>query len=235
MTTPQALEQEIAQGLTYKLVSSLFLPAPKWDIPLAKRNDFERQFAASRNQPLDSDTPYVLPHPKVEFLRYLTTEHNVLLHGTVSPRIAALMPRPQHDANGVSVRGVFATSDAIWPMFFALIDRATFTGSMRNGCFVVDGPIEKRFYFFSVNRGWLARNAWSHGTVYVLPRSGFRRTDVTPVYFDEWVSERAVQPIMKIHVTPWDFPFIDHVAGHDEHESIYESWLAYRRRIGKVE
>jgi hypothetical protein len=233
MTTPQALEHEIAQGLTQKLVSSLFLPAPKWDIPLAKRADFERYFTAARNQSMDQDVPYTLPHRKVDFLRYLISEHDVLLHGSAAPRIAALMPRPQHDANGIAVRGVFATADALWPLFFALIDRATFSGSMRNGCFVVDGPIEQRYYFFSVNRSWLARSAWVPGTIYVLPRSGFRRTDLAPVYFDEWVSERPVQPIMKLSVTPQDFPFLPEVAGHEENESIYESWLAYRRRIGQ--
>ncbi len=231
MTTPQALEQALTQGLTQQVVEDLFLPAPKWSIPLSKRQAFEKQFDAARGLNSEYPAPYVLPYPKIEFLRYLITEHDMLLHGTNQSRIAALMPKPQTDFSGAPVRGIFASADAIWPIFFAILDRASFSGSMRNGCFVVDGPIEKRFYFFSVNRTWLAKNAWGAGTIYVLPRSSFKRTDTAPVYFDEWVSERPVQPIMKLQVDPSDFPFLQQVAGHSEEETIYESWLNYKKRV----
>ena len=84
---------------------------------------------------------------------------------------------------------------------------------------------------FSLNSEWLAKNLWTTGTAYALPRDTFRPTDESTVRFDEHVSEAAVRPLFKLTVTPADFPFLSQVAGHDENESIYESWLHYKKRI----
>jgi hypothetical protein len=64
----------------------------------------------------------------------------------------------------------------------------------------------------------------------VLPRAPFRKTSRGVVRFDEWASKEPVQPMMMFPVSPSDFPFLPNVAGHDEEESIYVSWLRFKGR-----
>jgi hypothetical protein len=227
-----ALRDELSGGFTDAVIRRLFLPAPAWRMTDEKRTVFAQllETAPGASSCLMIDTP--LPYPRVEFLRYLVTERGMLLHGSGDAAIDVLQPRPQYDFGGTPVTATFATADAIWPLFFALIPRETFFGSMRNGAFVIDGEIEQRFYFFSVNQEWLAKRLWRLGYIYAVPGETYRRTDTAAIYFDEWVSVSPVQPCVRVAVTPDDFPFLNQVAAHDDAESIYESWLRYRERIG---
>jgi phosphoribosylaminoimidazole-succinocarboxamide synthase len=228
-----ALRDEMAGGgFTPELARRLFLPAPELTLDAAARAHFASLFARGCAQgvaqPLDCDGGY----PKSDFLRYLVQHHDVLLHGTTASDLTELAPRPQGDYNGNPVTAVFASSDGIWPQFFAIIDRLTFDGSMRNGCFVLgDGAAEDRHYFFSVNDDWLRRQCWTTGTIYVLPRATFRPADTSAVRFDEWTSKTAVKPLFKVTIAPDDFPFLSRVSGHSEIESIFDTWLNYKKRV----
>jgi hypothetical protein len=175
---------------------------------------------------------YTLPHPKYFFLKYLL-DRGYILHGTKGSNIDVLEPREQIDWNGNSIQAVFATRDVFWPMYFALLNRSVLTGSLRNGCFLVErAPFqEERFYFFSVNRKSLAADMWSDGFVYILPADRFRPTTSGGVRFDEWASEQPVSVIAKLPVSPADFPFLRRVSGHDENESIFTTWLRYKDRL----
>ncbi len=155
--------------------------------------------------------------------------HPVLLHGSHRTDIQRLDPRAQTDYGGNPISAVFASGDGIWPMFFALIESQQFIGSMRNGCFVTIQ--NERYYFFSVNAIWLAKQLWSPGAIYILPKDGFRQSDTNGIRFDEWINESPIRPLMKLAIEPQDFPFLSQVAGHDEEESIFESWLRYKERI----
>ena len=63
-------------------------------------------------------------------------------------------------------------------MYFSLLDRSALTGSLRNGCFLVEHELSQveRFYFFSVNQENLNSDIWSDGFVYILPADSFRPT-----------------------------------------------------------
>jgi hypothetical protein len=226
-TTAQ-LRAALRNGFTETVLRQLFFQLPPTAPNAKTAATFEQVFrSAQLGRPIELDPAW----QKHAFLRYLLTHHDVLLHGSNRDDIEALTPRPQTDFDGNPTEAVFATGDGVWPIFFAIVDRATFRGSMRNGCFVVDRPAPQRYYFFSVNKDWLAQNAWCNGTVYVLPKTHFRQSDTNPIHFDEWVSQTTVRPLMKLPVSPSDFPFLSRVAGHTERESIFVSWLRYKERV----
>ncbi len=233
MNEVAALKSELQYGFTPAIAARLFLAEPTIALDADTRRSFEAQFEGAASFGLDS--PYGVAHPsaKFEFMRYLSESQQVLWHGSNCADLRELTPRDQYDFNDNPVRAVFATGDAIWSMFFAIVQRASLQGSMRNACLVVRGKPDRRYYFFSLNSDWLTKNPWTTGTAYALPRDTFRPTDASAVRFDEYVSESAVKPHFKLTVTPADFPFLAQVAGHDEHESIYESWLHYKKRIAQ--
>jgi hypothetical protein len=208
----------------------LFLWAPVISLNAHARSQFDRLIANQFQSTPATIIHYTLPHPKYFFLKYLL-DHGYLLHGTKSSNIDVLEPREQIDWNGNSIQAVFATRDIFWPMYFALLNRSALTGSLRNGCFLVErAPFqEERFYFFSVNRENLNMDIWSDGFVYVLPGENFHPTTRGKVRFDEWASERAVPVIAKLPVSRGDFPFLHQVSGHQESESIFTTWLKYKQ------
>ncbi|NJM41637.1 MAG: hypothetical protein HC853_13195 [Anaerolineae bacterium] len=227
-TTAQ-LRAALRHGFTEPVLQQLFvqLPSPKWDDKTVRA--FEQAYRATKQGEVVQLDPSLHKH---EFLRYLVAHHPVLLHGSNHADIDELTPRSQTDFDDNPVNAVFATGDGVWPMFFAIVDQKTFRGSMRNGCFVVDTDAEpQRYYFFSVYKEWLAQNAWCDGTIYVLPKATFRKSDTNGIRFDEWISEVPVQPLMKLPIAPTDFPFLSRVAGHNERESILVSWLRYKKRV----
>jgi hypothetical protein len=210
----------------------LFLWAPMVYLNAHSRNSFDKLIADQFQPGLSGIIDYRFPHAKYVFLSYLL-EKGYLLHGTKSSDIELLEPRVQIDWNGNPIQAVFAAQDAIWPMYFALLDRSALTGSLRNGCFVVERvPFqEERFYFFSVNQENLASDIWSDGFVYVLPGDSFHPTTSGKVRFDEWASEQPVPVAAKLLVSPADFPFLLQVSGHEESESIFTTWLRYKDRL----
>ena len=205
---------------------------PELELDRFQVRAFEHAFQSAADAGGGALVDYCCDYPKADFLRYLVAHKDVLLHGSNRTDIDILLPRRQSDFYGRTMTAVFASGDGVWPIFFAILDDSRFRGSMRNGCFVTadgKGP-DQRFYFFSINREMLEQRPWTDGMVYVLPRAPFRQTSRGAVRFDEWASEEPVQPLARLPVSPEDFPFLPNVAGHDGKESIYTSWLRYRRR-----
>jgi hypothetical protein len=219
-------------AIAVQCFEQLFLWAPAVYLNAHARSRFARLIADQFQSTPAAVIDYSLPHAKYFFLKYLL-DNGYLLHGTKSSNIDVLEPKAQNDWNGHSVRAVFATRDMFWPMYFALLNRSALTGSLRNGCFLVEqAPFqEERFYFFSVNQENLASDIWSDGFVYILPGDSFHPTTSGQVRFDEWASEQAVSVIAKLPVSPADFPFLRQVSGHDEKESIFATWLRYKGRL----
>ncbi|HEY1014340.1 MAG TPA: hypothetical protein VGE07_16625, partial [Herpetosiphonaceae bacterium] len=165
-----------------------------------------------------------LPAPRWPFLAYLAERKPVLLHGSGDPAIAELVPRQSNDVEEFgNRRAVYAASDGIWPLFFAIVDRSHKPTSLLNACFRVATPAGDEhgpFYFFSLNRDVRQREPWREGMVYILPRAGFepkpaRQQDDSTVQIMEWASPEAVAPLAKISVGPADFPFLAEIRGHD--------------------
>lgn len=210
----------------------LFLPAPELTLTDAKIQAFDRLFQSALDVGPGSLIDYQIEFPKHEFLRYLVTRRGVLLHGSNRSDLDTLLPKEQTDWSGKRITAVFATGDGIWPVFFAVLDLSDYRGSLRNGCFVVAPPKGelKRFYFFSINADMLKKAPWIDGTIYILPREPFESTGGGVVRFDEWASPEPVKPLARLPVSPEDFILLPNVTGHDEGESVYISWIKFKRR-----
>ncbi len=210
----------------------LFLWAPVISLNVHAISLFDRLIANQFQSTPAAILDYTLPHPKYFFLKHLL-DRGYLLHGTKSSDLDILEPGKQIDGNGNSMQAVFATRDIFLPMYFALLNRSALTGSLRNGCFLVEqAPFqEERFYFFSVNRENIVSDIWSDGFVFILPGDRFHATTSGKVRFDEWTSEQSVPVVAKLPVSPGDFLFLHQVSGHEESELIFTTWLRYKGRL----
>jgi hypothetical protein len=180
------------------------------------------------NRTLGSDgcptIPFSLPWPKWQFLCHVAEHHDIALHGSSDPNISLFEPRQSNDLNEFgNQKAVYAASDGIWAMFFAIVDRARVT-SITNACVRLaeeTGTLHGPFYVFSVSQSALSHQPWRTGTVYLLPRRTF--SVQAPIAFGSYqvhiaqlASFEPVQPLAKLTVTPEDFPFLMQIRGHDD-------------------
>jgi hypothetical protein len=181
---------------------------------------------------------YQLPYPKQEFLRYLVADRDVVLHGSGNDAIDVFEPTSQTDYFGRVRKAVFAASDGIWPMFFAILDRSRYHGSLRNACYWdIDATGERqKCYAFSINATFLRQRPWREGSIYVLPRATFERVvdhDGSPS--EEWLSTRQVTPLARLAVSPSDFPFLEDVEAHGDERTDRLEELVYQLGTGAQE
>jgi hypothetical protein len=169
--------------------------------------------------------PFDLPAPKWQFLCHLAERHDIALHGSGNPNIAMFEPRQANDLSEFgNQKAVYAASDGIWAMFFAIVDRDQFALSVTNACVrLVDeyGKTHGPYYVFSVSRSALPLQPWRTGTVYLLPRETFAPQAPIPfgsneVQIAQLASSAPVQPLARLTVTPEDFPFLAQIRGHDD-------------------
>lgn len=167
---------------------------------------------------------YTLPWPKWQFLCHIADHHDIALHGSGDPEIALFEPRQANDLNEFgNQKAIYAASDGLWSMFFAIIDRDRLT-SITNACVrLADeaGTLHGPFYVFSVSQSALAIGPWRTGWVYLLPRSTFMTQPPlafgpSQVHIAQLASLEPVQPLAKLMVTPADFPFLMQIRGHDD-------------------
>jgi hypothetical protein len=159
-----------------------------------------------------AEVEYDAAAPKHAFFRHLLERRPVLLHGTGDPSIARFEPRRQTDYDNEWTDAVFATDDAIWPIFFAVVNRPV-VRSLINGCSRRYG---ESHYYFSIGADPRSGESWRSGWVYVLPRETFRLHPSGP----EWLSPVAVRPLARLRVEPGDFPFLRDVVQHTLGESV---------------
>jgi hypothetical protein len=190
----------------------------------AKRQAFAALIEPARRHGDGQPIAYRCPFPKYEFFGYLVTELGYLLHGSRAPDLAVFEPRPASDLYAFSAqRAVYAASDGIWPMVFAIRDRRPHQGTFFNGCSRVvhgDGTFSEPYYHFALAADGLRERPWTTGTIYVLPRETFVphplvHEDGLLVTLEEWASAEAVRPVAKLEVRPDDFPFLDAFWGYD--------------------
>lgn len=168
--------------------------------------------------------PVPLPWPKWQFLCYVADHHDLALHGSGDPNIALFEPRQSSDVNDFgNQKAVYAASDGLWAMFFAIVDRARVM-SITNACIRLEedtGAVHGPLYQFSVSQSALASQPWRTGTVYLLPRKTFTTQPSmalgsSKVHIAQLASRVPVQPLAKLTVTPEDFPFLLQIRGHDD-------------------
>lgn len=167
-----------------------------------------------------------LPVPTWQYLCWLADEGGVLLHGTGAD-VERLEPRRANDVNEFGARdAVYAASDGIWPIFFAILDRPNVPMAISNAAIRLEVPgvgIGEPLYFFSISADAHARRPYRPGRVYVLPRDGFeeeapREARGMRVHLHHWAGAGGVRPLYAVPVTPEDFPFLPDIRAHDDAE-----------------
>lgn len=208
------------------LIRILLYAAPKPDIGDGQRAEFEA-LLDKLEQSSDPLIIYDLPYPKWQFIHYLSLQGRWVFHGSNHTEIETFEPREQTLYNNERARAVFASTDPIWPFFYAVFRRDRLIGSFRNGC-IVQG--NRQYHYYSLNRSTMANEPWTDGMLYILPRDTFTRSGEGGVQFDEWISREPVKPVWKIAVAPEDFYFYRKVAAHADNESMTRTWLLYKLR-----
>jgi hypothetical protein len=147
------------------------------------------------------------PYPLHELLTHLVVEHRLLLHGSNHRELEVLEPRPARDG-ATTLRAVVASDDAVWPLFYAVLDRERVPRIFSACTHLGRQPRARRFYLFAIEGSPTAAASWTAGTMYALRRDGFRRE-----WGNEWVSAGAVRPELRVPVEPGDFPLREAVVG----------------------
>jgi len=157
-----------------------------------------------------------------KFLCGVAERRRIAFHGTGDPNIESFEPRQPIDyAPFGDQKAVFATSDPIWAMFYAIVDRDRYDITLNNGCIIVLDEDFPPHYYFSISRGALAQRPWRTGYVYLLPAEGFVEQESGPyggyqARVPQLASPEAVAPFARIRITPDDFPFLGDIRGHDD-------------------
>jgi hypothetical protein len=160
-----------------------------------------------------------------QFLCGFADRRTTAFHGTGEPNITTFEPRQPVDfAPFGDQKAVFATSDPIWAMFYAIVDRERHRLTLNNGCITVmdsEGRPGTPHYYFSISRGALPRQPWRTGYLYLLPAQGF--VEQPPGTYaghvarvPQLASPAAVRPFARLEVTPGDFPFLAQIRGHED-------------------
>ena len=206
------------------LLPEYWLTRPSVTFDKATQNAFDELWDSTLSLGNCPEISFTLPYPKWQFLCYLADQHDIALHGSGNPQIALFEPRQSNDLNEFgNQKAVYAASDGIWAMFFAVVDRDRVT-SITNACVrladetgVSHGP----YYVFSVSQSALPNQPWRTGTVYLLPRATFVSQPSMAfgdyqVHIAQLASSAPIQPLAKITVAPEDFPFLKQIRGHDD-------------------
>jgi hypothetical protein len=203
-----------------------WLPRPAPPPDAETRASFDRLLERALRRGPDHAIDYRLHAPKWQFLCHAADRMAAVMHGSGNPAIAQFEPRQPDDRLEFSNRrAVFAAADGIWPMFFAILDRARYPEMMLcNSCIRVQttgGQPSDPYYFFSISRPALAQQPWRAGTVYILPAGSFEAqpriaADGGSIHVAQVASARPVKPAAKLLVQPIDFPFLHQIQAHDD-------------------
>ena len=202
-----------------------YLERPASPLDAATVAAFEAVWTQITTAPAPAELQYELPQPRWQFLCYLADHKPVVLHGSGRADIATFEPRKADDVLEFGNRAaVYAASDGIWPIYFAILDRDRYAMSLTNACIRVvprTGEASPPCYFFSISRPALQQQPWRNGMVYILPRTTFEPQAPIPaedgeVHVLQWASAAPVTPLAKLAVAPGDFPFLEQMRGHDD-------------------
>jgi hypothetical protein len=159
--------------------------------------------------PAGGAVDYTFAAPKWWFFHHLV-RNGFVLHGSNTTSIEEFEPRGNFDAHNVRhVEGVFASDDAIWPIYFATADRTGGRRGLINWC---EHTGTGARYLFALE----GEPSWVDGMIYALPSRTFEATPSTR----ELVSLVAVRPRLRIPVSPEDFPLRDRTIGFRRGESV---------------
>jgi hypothetical protein len=189
--------------------------------PLAeeKRAAFDKIIDTAIKHGSDLPIQYDLPYPKVDFLNYLCDWRGLVAHGSPMHELKTIEPiRKSRDNNEFGNRTqIFCSPDAIWAMWFAILDKDKFTLT-NNACIRIGlGERREKYYHFALPRNKKEDAPFTEGMIYICRAESFPSRRVIPILqflggeVEEWGSEQPVQPLAKITIAPSDFPFLNQV------------------------
>ena len=190
-------------------------------VPFPDVSAHEREFDALIDATPDGGTvDYTADAPRWWFLHHLVRRRFVL-HGSNNGAIEEFEPRGNFDAHNVRhVEGVFASDDAIWPIYFATADRTDVRRGLINWCEHAGNGAR---YLFALE----GTPSWIDGTIYALPSETFEATPASR----ELVSFVAVKPRLRVPVTPDDLPLRDRAIGFRRGESVRRVSIRHALRL----
>ncbi len=202
---------------------SYWMPRPEFSLESAIMKEFDNYYQKITHHP-DQSIPYTPPVPKWQFFCYLTEQYSVVLHGSANVSISRFQPRQPDDLSAFgNQNAVYAASDGIWPMYFAILDRERYPMSMSNACIrlVQAGQISVPYYLFSITREALVRKPWRDGMMYILPNNTFvsepsMQVEDAEVRSAQVASLVPVDALARVAISPEDFPFLEQIRGHDD-------------------
>jgi hypothetical protein len=160
-----------------------------------------------------------------KFLCGVADRRRIAFHGTGDAAIESFEPRrPVDFAPFGDQKAVFATSDPIWAMFYAIVDRDGHEITLNNGCIEVldsSGRPGTPHYYFSISLQALEERPWRSGYVYLLPADSFVEQPAGPygrntARVPQLASPVPVAPFARLRVSPGDFPFLAQIRGHED-------------------
>jgi hypothetical protein len=201
---------------SYMNLPNYWLTRPEYDFA-QDQELLEQTLETALEQGILLDTPI----PKWAFLIWLTHHQNYLVHGTGNSSIQLFEPKKADDTNWFgNQNAVYAASDGIWAMFYAILDRPKIPMSISNGAVQITLEPPQDIYFFSVQDTALEQKPFCTGWVYVLPKQGFSQEpkgqrDGIPYATHHWANLNPVKPLFSIQVEPSDFPFLHQIRSHN--------------------
>ncbi len=184
-----------------------------------KRAAFDQLINSSIERGSDFPIQYDLPYPKVDFLNYLCDWRGLVAHGSPMHELKTIEPvRKSRDNNEFGNRTqIFCSPDAIWAMWFAILDKDKFTLT-NNACIRIgSGARREKYYHFALPRNKKEDEPFTEGMLYICSAEDFPSRRVILILkflggeVEEWGSEKPVQPLAKIAVRSSDFPFLNQV------------------------
>jgi len=187
------------------------------------------RFADAADELLGGHTVSV-PEPRLDFLRWLAENRDVVFHGSPRDDLHELSTeRRSRDATAWgNQQAVYATTDPVWAVYFACLRRDQGWTGTRNGSMGrADGPLYPRYYVFLHNRGSASTDRFGPGSLYLLPPGSFAADKPLAGAIDtaHLVSHEPVRPLARLDVTPDDFPFRDRVGYYRDGEPNWVSLL----------
>ena len=162
---------------------------------------------------------YNLSYPKSEFLNYICDWRGFVVHGSPLPNLETLQPiRKSSDKNEFGNRQqIFASPDAMWAMWFAILDKAKYNLTRNGSVRIGRGRQRVKYYHFELPKENKENHPFAEGMLYIAQAKDFPDKRPYPIldWFDgeieEWGSTKPVSPLAKIRVSPRDFPYLDQV------------------------
>jgi hypothetical protein len=199
-------------------IPEYWLTRPEFDFD-AHREVFEFALREALQVGVGQSPPDV---PVWAWLSWLCEAHGFVAHGTGKADITVFEPRQSNDTGWFGNRkAVYAASDALWSMFFAIMNRPTVPMRIVNSAISVwrNGKLEPR-YFFGVSGAALEDSAFRNGSVYLLPNMGFEREPADsslgfPFESHHLASPEPVRPAFRVPVRPSDFPFLSRIHSYN--------------------